>query len=358
MPEKAAGTLAEPPFHIRFAHTVDRHLVHRAAVAEVFVTDARRIGESVFLAGAQTPLSHSYYNDHIQRSALTDVLLVLEACRQAAVCGGHTFLDIGMDTSFLVNEVSVQLRNPRALRTGSDPGELQLLTEYPAVRMKADRVRQVGVAQELTFNGAAVGVSTMRVSAMTKSEYEALRGYQRGGIAPTTREVPRPDRSGVLAPPQVGRTSPGNVVLAEPFFDGGRLTARLLPDFDNRSLFDHDYDHFPAMTLLEGARQLALLAAFWSGRQLRNTHVLGMDAAFLRFAELDTPVVLSAAVPRGGQDTVEVAFDQGGRSVTTATVRLYEETAESEESAGRAESVESAESAGRAERVERAETTP
>ncbi|WP_446039822.1 ScbA/BarX family gamma-butyrolactone biosynthesis protein [Streptomyces sp. SID1121] len=325
MSENAVGTLAEPPFHIRFAHTVDRHLVHRAAVAEVFVTDTRQIGESVYLAGAQTPLSHSYFNDHIQRGALTDVLLVLEACRQAAVCGGHTFLDIAMDTSFLVNEVSVQLRDPEALRTGSDPGELQILTEYPAVRMKGGRVRQVGVEQELTFNGAAVGVSSMRVSAMTKHEYGSLRTYQRGGVAPSTREVPRPDRSGILAPAQVGRTSPGNVVLAEPVFDAGRLTARLLPDFDNRSLFDHQYDHFPAMTLLEGARQLALLAAFWSGRQLSVTHVLGMDAAFLRFAELDAPVVLSAEMPGSGEDTVDVAFQQSDRSVATASVRLYGE---------------------------------
>ena len=74
----------------------------------------------------------------------------------------------------------------------------------------------------------------------------------------------------------------------------GRLTARLTPDFANRSLFDHEYDHYPAMTLLEGARQLSLLSAFWRGRRLARTHVLGMDAVFHRFAELDAPVTLAA----------------------------------------------------------------
>ncbi|MEE1756667.1 ScbA/BarX family gamma-butyrolactone biosynthesis protein [Streptomyces sp. SP18CS02] len=325
MSETVVASSAEPALHIRFAHTVDRHLVHRAAVAEVFVTDARQIGDSVYLAGAQTPLSHSYYNDHLQKPAITDVLLVLEACRQAAVCAAHTFLDIPMDTSFLVNEVSVQLDDPEALRTGGDPGELQLLTEYPTVRMKADRARKVGVAQELTFNGRAVGTSTMQVSALTKTEYRALREYQRGGVAPSTREVPRPDRSAILAPEQVGRTSRGNVVLASPAFDEGRLTAQLVPDFENRSLFDHEYDHYPAMTLLEGARQLGLLAAFWRGRQLGSTHVLGVDAAFLRFAELDAPVVLSATMPQGDGNILDVAFEQSGRTIATASVRLYQE---------------------------------
>ncbi|MET9649756.1 ScbA/BarX family gamma-butyrolactone biosynthesis protein [Streptomyces sp. NPDC006460] len=327
MSETLAATTAEPAFHIRFAHTVDRHLVHRAAVAEVFVTDARQIGDSVYLAGAQTPLSHGYYNDHLQQPALTDVLLLLEACRQAAVCAAHTFLDIPMDTSFLVNEVSVQLDHPEALRTGSDPGELQLLTEYPTVRMKADRARKVGVAQELTFNGRPVGLASMQVSALTKTEYAALRTYQRGGVAPSTREVPRPDRSTVLAPEQVGRSSRGNVVLASPAFEEGRLTAQLVPDFDNRSLFDHEYDHFPAMTLLEGARQLGLLAAYWGGRPLNRTHVAGVDAAFLRFAELDAPVVLSAEMPQGGKDTLDIVFEQSGRTVATASIRLHEEPA-------------------------------
>lgn len=327
MSETLAAATAEPAFHIRFAHTVDRHLVHRAAVAEVFVTDTRQIGDSVYLAGAQTPLSHSYYNDHLQQPALTDVLLVLEACRQAAVCAAHTFLDIPMDTSFLVNEVSVQLDHPEALRTGSDPGELQLLTEYPTVRMKADRARKVGVAQELTFNGKPVGLASMQVSAMSKTEYAALRSYQRGGVAPSTREVPRPDRSAVLAPEQVGRSSRGNVVLASPAFDEGRLTAHLVPDFENRSLFDHVYDHLPAMTLLEGARQLGLLAAYWGGRPLHRTHVAGVDAAFLRFAELDAPVVLSAEMPHGGKDTLDVVFEQSGRTVATASIRLHEEPA-------------------------------
>ncbi|MFF9036689.1 AfsA-related hotdog domain-containing protein [Streptomyces sp. NPDC014892] len=325
MSETTLASSAEPALHITFARTVDRRLVHRTAVAEVFVTDARQVGDSVYLAGAQTPLSHSYYNDHVQSPAVTDVLLVLEACRQAAVCAAHTFLDIPMDTAFLVNEVSVRLDDAEALRTGDDPGELRLLTEYPTVRMKADRARKVGVAQELTFNGRPVGVSGMQVSAMTKAEYAALREYQRGGVAPSTREVPRPDRTTLLAPEQVGRTTRSNVVLASPAFADGRLTAQLAPDFDNRSLFDHEYDHYPAMTLLEGARQLGLLSAYWGGRQLHRTHVLGVSAAFLRFAELDAPVVVSALMPTGDDDPVDVSFEQSGRTVATASVWLHEE---------------------------------
>ncbi|MFD6886272.1 AfsA-related hotdog domain-containing protein [Streptomyces sp. NPDC059957] len=324
---------AEPALHIRFAHTVDRHLVHRTAVAEVFVTDARQVAESAYLAGAQTPLSHGYYNDHVQSPAVTDVLLVLEASRQAAVCAAHTFLDIPMDTSFMVNEVSVQLTDPEPLRLGDTPGELRLLTEYPSVRMKSDRVRKVSVSQQLTFNDRPVGVASMQVSAMTKDEYAALRAYQRGGVAPSTREVPVPDRFRAIAPEQVGRASRANVVLGSPAFVDGLLTAHLVPDFGNRSLFDHEYDHYPAMTLLEGARQLGMLAAYWRGRGLERTHVLGVEAAFLAFAELDAPVVLSSRMPAAGTDVLDVVFEQSGRTVATATVRLQEDVA-SESPAG------------------------
>ncbi|MEU5984243.1 hypothetical protein ABZ813_18225, partial [Streptomyces sp. NPDC047434] len=51
-----------------------------------------------------------------------------------------------------------------------------------------------------------------------------------------------------------------------------RLTAQLVPDFDNRSLFDHEYDHFPAMTLLEGAARPGWPVRPGTGSSPRSTY--------------------------------------------------------------------------------------
>ena len=44
------------------AQSVDRRLVHRSALAEVFLTDYRYTGASSFLALAQLPPAHSYFS--------------------------------------------------------------------------------------------------------------------------------------------------------------------------------------------------------------------------------------------------------------------------------------------------------
>src|SRR5262245_47536291 len=72
---------------LTYERTVERSLVHRAAVSEVFVTDLRSIDTDRYLAGAQLPLSHGYYSDHRPRPASFDTLLLLESCRQASIYG-------------------------------------------------------------------------------------------------------------------------------------------------------------------------------------------------------------------------------------------------------------------------------
>src|SRR5689334_19245938 len=46
---------------VLFDQTIPRHLVHRAAVSEVFLTDLRVTDETTFQVGAQWPRDHSFY---------------------------------------------------------------------------------------------------------------------------------------------------------------------------------------------------------------------------------------------------------------------------------------------------------
>jgi 2-oxo-3-(phosphooxy)propyl 3-oxoalkanoate synthase len=114
-------------------------------------------------------------------------------------------------------------------------------------------------------------------------------------------------------------------VLADPERDDDTLTARLAPRFDHPSLFDHSYDHYPAMVLMEAARQLSLLALDGTGRDAVAT---GFDAGFERFAELDAPITARARpAGDGGGDraaraATEVIFEQRGERIARSTVEL------------------------------------
>ena len=82
----------EIPADLGFRATLDRTLVHRSAVSEVFVTDLRPVSDTEVVAAAQLPLNHGYFSDHARTPAVFDVLLVLEAGRQAAIAGTHSHM--------------------------------------------------------------------------------------------------------------------------------------------------------------------------------------------------------------------------------------------------------------------------
>ncbi|MET7396619.1 ScbA/BarX family gamma-butyrolactone biosynthesis protein [Dactylosporangium sp. NPDC005572] len=275
-----------------FRSTVDRHLVHRAAVAEVFVTDVQETPGPAYVAAAQLPMAHAYYSDDLSTPRRFDILLVAEASRQAAMYACHRFLDVPLGTAFAVRTLDVQLADGDGLRVGPAPGELWIVMTFPQVRRRGADVRHFRVHQELEMGGHRLGTVAMEVSAMSAADYRGLRYLQRQSDPPTTvdlRAVRSPERT--VAPGLVGRRDPANVVLADVVPGVPGPVAELRPAFGNRGMFDHDYDHHPGMVLMEGARQYALLVAGGPAT------ALGLRARFLRYAELDAPVRLSQPDP-------------------------------------------------------------
>ena len=93
------------------------------------------------------------------------------------------------------------------------------------------------------------------------------------------------------------------------------LRLRVLRPGQPRSSVDHDYDHYPAMVLIEAGRQLAL-----SGTPNPAGHlVTGVRATFEQFAELDAPVRL---VARHGERWVDVNCVQDDLVVTRMSFAL------------------------------------
>jgi 2-oxo-3-(phosphooxy)propyl 3-oxoalkanoate synthase len=311
---------------LSFAQTIERTRVHRASIAEVFVTDLQPLGPARFLAGAQLPLTHGYYSDHAHRPALFDPLLVLEAGRQAGIAGAH-LMGLPREIAMLVKTFSLEIDRPAALAVGTRPGELRIDNSFEATRVTAGRVRAGLVRQQLYLRGLPLGRHVMEIQVLNYREHELLRGAMRATPAPSTSDfadAPDPQQT---VPNAVGRVHPLNVAVAGVVRGPGTVTARVTPRFGNRALFDHDYDHLPAMTLTEAARQLALVSVDnGSGFGLARIQVVGVSGTFWRFAELDQPVVATAttapANAGAGRITTHVHFVQNSMPVAESTVTL------------------------------------
>nr|MDT0665959.1 hypothetical protein [Micromonospora sp. DSM 115978] len=57
----AAPLLDQDVHGLTYQRTVDRSLVHRRALTEVFLTDTRALAADRYVTGAQLPALHAYY---------------------------------------------------------------------------------------------------------------------------------------------------------------------------------------------------------------------------------------------------------------------------------------------------------
>ncbi|MEV2274693.1 AfsA-related hotdog domain-containing protein [Nocardiopsis sp. NPDC049922] len=306
-----------------FTSTLDRTLVHRRAVSEVFLTDLRPQADTDAVAAAQLPLNHAYFSDHTQRPALFDVLLVLEAGRQAAIAGTHARMGAREGTQMIVDRFAIAT-DPAALLCADRPGELVIDNHFSVVRTRRNRVRAGRVEQTFHVDGVRAGTHTMDVVLLTPGEYEAVRRAQLDGRVPwTTDQVNAPNPTD---PATVRRTDPRNVVIGPLATGPDGVSAEIRPRWDNPSLFDHAYDHLPAAVITEAARQLVLAAPDADGPGAPARHVTGVRADFTGFAELTSPVraATPADAPPVGERRVRV--EQAGARIADITLTVADTT--------------------------------
>ena len=92
---------------MEYTRTVPRHLVHRHAVAEVFLTDYRIESDSAYQVAVQLPVSHRIFDVSSEQH---DPLGVAEAFRQAVVLLCHTRYDeIPLHYKFLMETFSFEM---------------------------------------------------------------------------------------------------------------------------------------------------------------------------------------------------------------------------------------------------------
>ncbi|GGK77116.1 AfsA-related hotdog domain-containing protein [Streptomyces flaveus] len=315
----STSTFASGVRALEFVRSVDRRLLHRRALSEVFLTDTSAVDEQCFLAGAQLPSSHAYFTDHVGHTVVDPVLL-LECARQAETYGAHTHLGVDSDTKFVLQSWSMRLPGLFTAHSG-DPSELtiQVTTDRPVGATAP--ARSVTYEMRFLLSGEEVGEVRMAVGYLSSGTYSFIRSKRRGSPPVSSDDVATVPAT--VAPQDLGRADPVNALLIDPVHDGDGISAGVRTPNDNPSMFDHAQDHLPGMVLTEAARQAALLAgARLLGRPADGTTLVGFDLGFAKFAELDAPTTISAIPERDsdGIQTFRIAFQQNGDEVASGTV--------------------------------------
>ncbi|MFE0459659.1 ScbA/BarX family gamma-butyrolactone biosynthesis protein [Kitasatospora sp. NPDC058965] len=289
---------------LSYAATVDRALVHRDALAEVFVTDLQPGGELDYTAAAQLPRSHAYYGDHLLRPGVYDPVLLMETARQVTLAGAHRFFDVPGSDKFILTFLRVKLLRPQLLTIGDSPLNLELRVTVTERKVRNGAVTGLDHDIELLVGGVLAGWAGVGLRFRDPEGYRALRlGNRNGAALPTTAALPPQSVATFgklalpVAPHLVGRSDAKNVVLLEPTRRGDTTSASLRIPAEHPSMFDHPQDHLPGMVLAEAARQLALFTALdRAGLSTAKTVPTAIEVTFSKFGELESEIQLSASV--------------------------------------------------------------
>ncbi|KPI20028.1 A-factor biosynthesis repeat-containing protein [Actinobacteria bacterium OK074] len=302
-------------------HTVPRHLVHRRSVAEVLLTDARRLADDRFLVAAQWPLRHSDF--HRDPDGRHDPVFAAETIRQIGLLVPRTFLGVPEDAVVVIRTVGFRLDaevEPRALHGASD---ILCDVEVHGIRHTRRVTWPAALNMRVTFSaaGRTFGTAEGRLRALTATEYAAVRG----GCPPVADAAVRGAvvgavAGGALAEGAVKRPSPAEVGVAGP---GGVMlrygaAGALYVDPADRGhplFFDHPSDHISGMVLLEAVRQAACLA-----RGTGPARPASCRFAADRFTEWDRPALVECATTEGAWDCRIV---QDGAVTATGRLRFH-----------------------------------
>lgn len=320
--DTVASTMSPKAIH---QQTIPRQLVHRCAIAEVFVTSlGRRDGGSDldgsgdvtddFVIGAQLPRMHAFYGDHLgAQAAQHDPLAVMEAARQGAIAVTHEFLAVPLDSSFLVRRFNGVATTGPAWMLDGGPADLDIALRVVDRHHVRGLLRGVDMVLEISTSGCHMMTVDGSFSWTAPHEWQAIRAQGRGGapdpVALTVGERARPE--------VVGREVRRNVVIGPPVVAADTTRAALVVDLEHSALFDHELDHVPGGLLLEACRQMAIthVGSGFGVRAIRSD--------FLRFVELDRPAVCVAVTgPPTDASVVTVTVEQDGEVCARADIEM------------------------------------
>ncbi|MFD0373042.1 ScbA/BarX family gamma-butyrolactone biosynthesis protein [Streptomyces sp. NPDC059071] len=283
---------------------------HKTNPDEVLLTDWRRTDEHAFVVRARWPRAHDFYTT---RHGLHDPLLLSETVRQALPLLSHVGYEIPLGHQLLWHDFRWEL-DPEALYVTERDTRVELHVTCSDLKYRRGRPASMLLTALVHRAGRQLASTRTRFAIQDRAIYERLRGqYADLDLANARALPPAPP----VPAPVVGRTRAMDVTLSPT----GRPHRWLLRvDTSHPILFDHRVDHAPGMLLLEAGRQAAQ-AVTSPGASV----VVGMDTAFIRYAELDAPCEIRAhhyTTDEAGRRRVLVTAHQHDAEIFTDIVTL------------------------------------
>ncbi|MBX7550302.1 ScbA/BarX family gamma-butyrolactone biosynthesis protein [Streptomyces sp. NPDC004232] len=281
--------------------TVPREYVHRASLAEVFLTGCRQLGGTRFELTGQWPRAHTFFTngDGTQH----DPMQAAETIRQVGLFLAHSEFGVQLGHHFLLRDMEFSVC-PDNLDIGERPSELILDAACTDVKWRGNRLVQFAMSITIEREGRLAARGSGHFTCVAPAAYRRLRGSRtEDGAAAQPRPLP-------VEPWRVGRCAASDVVLSATDQPGRWL---LSPDPRHPILFDHGGDHVPGMVLIEAARQAACglveAGAFLPVRAATEFH---------QYAEFGTPCWIDAVLTppaQPGMLSVHVRGLQDGNEV-------------------------------------------
>ncbi|MFF8531893.1 ScbA/BarX family gamma-butyrolactone biosynthesis protein [Streptomyces sp. NPDC015532] len=258
----------------RLTTTVPREYVHRASLAEVFLSSCTPRSGLDFTLTGQWPRAHTYFTGPDHRSH--DPLQVAETLRQAGILIAHTELGVPLGHHFVMWSLSYTT-DPAALHITHRPTDFTIHARCTELLQRRTTINRATIEMTLHRDHTHIAHGAVTFSTISPAVYTRLRGTTTSttGDGPATHPHPHtgtgtaagitpgtptagttpPARPRAPMPPAtVGRHSPTDVVLTPTNHPSQWL---LTPNLNHPVLFDHTSDHIPGMVLLEAARQAA-----------------------------------------------------------------------------------------------------
>lgn len=251
--------------------TVERALVHKLAVSEVFLTDFSEVAGEFFVA-AQWPRRHWFFG---APSVRLDPLLVMETFRQAWILAAHTWFSVPLSSHVVMEEIGVDVKIGSLPSASAPPSALLRLSTVQVTRRRAGDASQLELTADITSSAIGVGRAWGRATLLPDAAYHRVRASQRGAER--------------IGDPLVGMR-PVEVDLEHPVF------------------FDHPNDHVPGMLLISAACEAA-----------RIDQPLRIQALFNQYFELDRVTWMDATGI--GPGSAQVRFHQVGQCGAEVEIR-------------------------------------
>lgn len=229
---------------------VPRRLVHKKAVSEVFLTDARRESDDRFTVAAQWPRDHVFFQPGAEGTS--DPLLWIETVRQAGIYLSHRFYEVPLGHLFILSRVDFAIDIPAPARPG--PAPLAVTLDVTCTAKLLVPGKAVMSLEAVVFvDGRRSGQVSLDWQAVDADRYQRVRNRHAGQTPYAT--APAVHDTVPLPPQAIGRRNEHDVVLAGAI--GTLKVWNLNVDRGHPVLFDHGCDHIPGVALIESFRRVA-----------------------------------------------------------------------------------------------------